>query len=417
MNRPTRPLPATARARLPSTARPPRRQALGDAPLGGLSVDEFLRHTWQRRPLLVRAALPDIKPPCDVEALLALAEEDAVQSRLVTSFGGRWRLEHGPFDREALPPLSRRRWTLLVQGVNLHDDRAHALMSRFRFLPDARIDDLMISLASDQGGVGPHLDSYDVFLVQLWGRRRWRIAPPGSDQLRPGLPLKILERFAPTESWLLEPGDMLYLPPGWAHDGVAEGPCMTGSIGFRAPSRHEFLREFLADSSDSLAGADPRYSDRGRLQPARPAAIPEDLHQQLFDWAKTWRPSDAAINDFIGRFMTEPAANVFFEGPERLPFKRFVAAMSRYGVRLDRRTRLLYRGNRFHINGETLASQPQPTSAQLLRELADRRQLDAASALLAIADASLVETLHAWAEAGWLHAEPPARGSWNTGTE
>lgn len=417
MNSPSRPLPTDARPRSASTTRPHRRQLFADAPLGGLSVDEFLRHTWQRRPLLVRAALPDIKPPCDVETLLALAEDDAVQSRLVTSFGGRWRLAHGPFDRDDLPALSRRRWTLLVQGVNLHDDRAHALMSRFRFLPDARIDDLMISLASDQGGVGPHLDSYDVFLVQLWGRRRWRIAPPGNDQLRPGLPLKILERFSPTESWVLEPGDMLYLPPGWAHDGVAEGPCMTGSIGFRAPSRHEFLREFLADASESLGGADPRYSDRGRLHPARPAAIPADLHQQLFDWAKAWRPSDAAINDFIGRFMTEPAANVFFDGPARLTLKRFVAAMSRHGVRLDRRTRLLYRGSRFHINGETLIDPPQRTSVRLLRELADQRHITAAQASLAIADASLVETLYGWAQAGWLHSEAPYQGTSHTDTD
>jgi len=202
---------------------------------------------------------------------------------------------------------------------------------------------------------------------------------------------------------------MLYLPPGWAHDGVAEGPCMTGSIGFRAPSRHEFLREFLAEASESVGGADPRYGDRGRLHAARPAAIPDDLHQQLFEWAKTWRPSDASINDFIGRFMTEPAATVFFDGPERLTLKRFVTAMSRYGVRLDRRTRLLYRGNRFHINGETLPGQLQRTSAQLLRALADHRQIDAASAALVLADASLVETLHGWAQAGWLHAEAPSR--------
>ena len=268
MNQPSSPaasLPATRRGK--RVFRSPRADG---APLGGLSVDEFLRDHWQRKPLLVRAALPDLQPPCDAAALIELAGQDDVQSRLVTAFRGRWQLDHGPFEAGGVPPLSHRRWTLLVQGVNLHLDAAEALLSRFRFIPDARLDDLMISLASDQGGVGPHVDSYDVFLVQLWGRRRWRIAPPGNDQLRTGLPLKILERFNPTDDWVLEPGDMLYLPPGWAHDGTALGPCMTGSIGFRAPSRHEFLREFLTDAAESIQGRDPRFADPGRCSSTRP---------------------------------------------------------------------------------------------------------------------------------------------------
>ena len=177
MNRQSKPSPTQP----PASRTAPRKgsqAAQADARLlGGLSVDEFLRVHWQRRPLLVRAALPDIKPPCDARALIELAQDDSVQSRLVTSFGGRWQLAHGPFDPDELPSLERSRWTLLVQGVNLHDDRTNELMSKFRFIPDARLDDLMISLASNQGGVGPHLDSYDVFLIQLWGKRRWRIAP------------------------------------------------------------------------------------------------------------------------------------------------------------------------------------------------------------------------------------------------
>ena len=381
-----------------------RRSARSRTPLGALSVDDFLRHHWQRRPLLVRQALPDIKPPLDPDALMRLAADDAVQSRLVSAFGGRWRLEHGPFEADDLPALSRRRWTLLVQGVNLHDERAHQLMSAFRFIPDARLDDLMISLASDQGGVGPHLDSYDVFLVQLWGRRRWRIAPPGNDQLRANLPLKILERFEPTDEWVLEPGDMLYLPPGWAHDGVADGPCMTGSIGFRAPSRHEFLREFLAEAADAPGGTDPRFGDRGRRPSRNPAEVPPDLHAQLHRWATGWKPSRAAIDDFIGRFLTEPAASVFFEPPARLPRSRFVATAAREGLRLDRRTRLLYRTRRFHINGEAVDLPRGRITIQALRRLADQRQLSATEASSVLADPVLAQTLHDWALAGWLHA-------------
>ena len=372
--------------------------------LGGLSVDQFLRVHWQRQPLLVRSALPDIKPPCDVQTLIELAQDDAVQSRLVTSFGGRWQLAHGPFEPEQVPSLRRSRWTLLVQGVNLHDDNAHDLMSRFRFIPDARLDDLMISLAADQGGVGPHLDSYDVFLIQLWGKRRWRIAPPGSDQLRPGLPLKILEQFKPTQEWLLEPGDMLYLPPGWAHDGVAEGPCMTGSVGFRAPSRHEFLREFLAEAAEAPGGEDPRFGDRGRRFARQAAEVPADLSRTMRQWAMNWRPSAAAVDGFIGRFLTEPAANVFFDAPLRFNQARFFETGRRLGFRLDRRTRFLYRASRFHINGESCAAPRERGARMLLMKLANQRQLTAEEVNAAGAHPQLVDLLADWGQAGWLHA-------------
>jgi 50S ribosomal protein L16 3-hydroxylase len=380
------------------------RAARADAALlGGLSVDEFLRIHWQRRPLLVRAALPDIKPPFDAQALIELAQNDSVQSRLVTSFGGRWQLAHGPFEPDQVPSLRRSRWTLLVQGVNLHDDRTHELMSKFRFIPDARLDDLMISLAANQGGVGPHLDSYDVFLIQLWGRRRWRIAPPGNDRLKPGLPLKILAQFEPTQEWLLEPGDMLYLPPGWAHDGIAEGPCMTGSVGFRAPSRQEFLREFLADAADSPGGPDPRFGDRGRSPTARAAEVPVDLHRQMQHWALNWRPTAVSVDDFIGRFLTEPAANVFFDAPLRLNEARFFEAGRRTGLQLDRRTRLLYRASCFHINGESVAAPKLRPARNLLQKLANLRQLTAHEASQASAHPELAQLLVDWARAGWLH--------------
>ena len=392
-------LPTTRTARRQGS-----RAARADATLlGGLSVDEFLRIHWQREPLLVRAALPDIKPPLDAQALIELAQDDSVQSRLVTSFSGRWQLAHGPFEPDQVPSLRQSRWTLLVQAVNLHDDCTNKLMSRFRFIPDARLDDLMISLAANQGGVGPHLDSYDVFLVQLWGKRRWRIAPPGNDRLKPGLPLKILAQFEPTQEWLLEPGDMLYLPPGWAHDGIAEGPCMTGSVGFRAPSRHEFLREFLADAAESPGGPDPRFGDRGRSRTARAAEVPVGLHRQMRRWALDWRPTEKSVNDFIGRFLTEPAANVFFDAPPRLNEARFFEASRRAGFQLDRRTRLLYRASRFHINGESVAAPRLRPARKLLQTLADLRELTAHEAGQAIANSELTQLLGDWARAGWLH--------------
>ena len=379
-------------------ASPSRRRVRG--PLGSVGVARFMRDYWQRRPLLVRQALSALQAPLDPDALVALAARDEVESRLVSAYGGRWRLRHGPFDSGAVPSLRRRRWTLLVQGVDLHDERAHALLERFRFVPDARLDDLMISLASDGGGVGPHVDSYDVFLVQAWGRRRWRIGWPASRELVPGLPLKVLARFEPQHEFVLEPGDMLYLPPGWAHDGIAEGPCMTCSIGFRAPSRHEFLSAFLADAAEDPAGPDPRFGDAGRRPASRPAQVPEDLRAQLARWARGWRPGAAMLDDFIGRFLTEPKPQVWFERAPAMNAARFVAQAARLGLRLDRRTRIAYRSRQLFVNGERFET---TGAATWVRALADRRRLDPANAARALAEPGCVGLLLEWHEAGWLH--------------
>src|SRR5688572_12859296 len=186
--------------------------------LGGLTPRQFLRGHWQKKPLLIRDALPGFAPLSRAR-LLALARLSDVESRFVARTArGRWTLEHGPFARSAFPARSRPAWTLLVQGVDLHDDTAHALLQRFRFVPDARLDDVMVSWASLGGGVGPHFDSYDVFLLQVQGRRRWRIGRPGDLRLKEGLPLKVLRNFVAEEELVLTPGDMLYLPPLWAHD-------------------------------------------------------------------------------------------------------------------------------------------------------------------------------------------------------
>ena len=194
--------------------------------LGGLSPERFMRRHWQKKPLLVRQAWPGVEPPLVRQALFELAGSDDVESRLVEQRDDGWKVRHGPLPRRALPPASRPGWTLLVQGLDLHVPAAHEMLSRFAFVPQARLDDLMLSWASDGGGVGPHLDSYDVFLIQVQGRRRWRVGPcldPASAAWQPGLPLKILRDFQPLHDWVLEPGDMLYVPPGWGHDGVAVG--------------------------------------------------------------------------------------------------------------------------------------------------------------------------------------------------
>ncbi|HEY3518115.1 MAG TPA: cupin domain-containing protein, partial [Gammaproteobacteria bacterium] len=213
------------------------------------------RH-WQRRPLLVRGALPPVAAPLSRTELFALAARDDVESRLVRNTARGWSLAHGPFARSALPPVRQRGWTLLVQGVDLYHAAAHDLLRRFRFVPDARLDDLMISWASDGGGVGPHVDSYDVFLLQARGLRRWRIARRFDAALDERAPLKVLRRFSAEEEHVLEPGDLLYLPPNWAHEGVAVGgDCMTCSIGLRAPKRGDLAAELAQRLAESYEDA------------------------------------------------------------------------------------------------------------------------------------------------------------------
>ena len=202
--------------------------------LGNITPAQFLRDYWHKKPLLIRQAVPGFKPLLPFEKLAELATRDYVESRLVTLEAGQWDLQHGPLHK--LPPRSQKEWTMLVQGINLQDDRADELLRQFRFVPDARLDDLMVSFATDGGGVGPHFDSYDVFLLQAEGQRKWRISAQKNLSLIEGLPLKILSKFKATEEFILEPGDMLYLPPHYAHDGIAIGDCQTYSIGFRSPS-------------------------------------------------------------------------------------------------------------------------------------------------------------------------------------
>jgi len=371
--------------------------------IGQTSVDEFMARYWQREPLLARAALPGFESPIEPADLFRLAGRDSVESRLVTRFDGRWAMRHGPLER--LPGRRRPGWTLLVQGVDLHDDAIGALLSRFRFVPDARLDDLMVSFATDGGGVGPHVDSYDVFLLQARGTRRWRIAPPGDAARVPDVPLKLLARFEPDREWLLEPGDLLYLPPGWQHEGTAEGECMTFSIGFRAPSRQEFLAAFLAAASDAPGGDDHRFEDPGRSVSPHPGELPADLRDRLRRWALSWRPSRAEVDRFIGSWLTEPKPTVWFDPPARPPAPtRFARLAGRDGLRLDRRSRMAWRGAAAFINGEPIDA---PTGARRwLRALADRRALTAAECRQALADETLAGMLRQWHTAGWLQFGP-----------
>jgi 50S ribosomal protein L16 3-hydroxylase len=366
--------------------------------LGGLSPEAFMNRYWHKKPLLVRQAIPGFQPLVGRPALFELAAREDVESRLVTLQRTRgrehWRLQRGPFARRALPALKTPLWTLLVQGVDLHNDAVHALMNQFRFVPDARLDDLMISYASEGGGVGPHYDSYDVFLLQAQGRRRWRIGRRYDPTLRDDVPVKILANFVPEEEFVLEPGDMLYLPHRYAHDGVAEGgECMTYSIGFRSPARNELAQELLQRLADEAveAGDDQRYRDPKQAAIDTPAAIPGALQDFAQQAVQDVLADPQALARVLGEYLTEPKSSVWFESGE--------AADVRAGVVLDRRTRMMYDAHHIFINGEGYRASGR--DATLMRRLADQRRLEARD--LARASAVALDLLQSWAEAGWVH--------------
>jgi 50S ribosomal protein L16 3-hydroxylase len=307
-------------------------------------------------------------------------------------------VEDGFRPQAALPVPTQPDWTLLVQGVNLHNDDADALLRQFRFIPDVRLDDLMISYATDGGGVGPHFDSYDVFLLQAHGKRRWKISAQRDLTLVDGMPLKILANFKADEEFVLEPGDMLYLPPHYAHDGIAVGECMTCSIGFRAPAYQELgegFLQFMADSID-LPG---RYADPD-LTPARhPAEIGKTMLDRVGAELAKVRFTEDDIAIFLGEYLSEPKPTVYFDAPKpALSAARFRQRAAKKGVRLSRKTSMLYSGNHLFINGASFAISR--SDRKPLIALANERWLSGADAAAASDDVQ--EALHSWYEDGWL---------------
>lgn len=362
--------------------------------LGGLSPQQFMRRYWQKKPLLIRNAFPGFQPLLTRPELFALAAQESVESRLIVHKPAGWQLKHGPFARTAFPPLKQKRWTMLVQGVDLHLDAAHELLGRFRFVPDARLDDLMISWASDGGGVGPHFDSYDVFLLQASGQRLWRIGRQKDLSLEPDVPLKILNNFEPEEEHLLGPGDMLYLPPRWAHDGIAVGDdCMTYSMGFRVPQRGGLAGELLQRMADEFDDA-TLYRDPDQPATDTPAAMPAALEAFAADGLQRLLAQRTLLACALGEVMTEPKPRVWFDEPGH--------DWTLGAIALDRRTRMMYDDKHVFINGESFRAGG--ADARLMRALADHRVLGAAQVQRASHDAQTL--LQDWFEAGWLHLSP-----------
>ncbi len=353
-----------------------------------------MRRHWQKKPLLVRQAVPGGVDLIARARLFDLASHDEVESRLIVRRGGAWSLRQGPLTRAMMPSLKQREWTLLVQGLDLHLTTARQLLDRFRFVPDARLDDLMLSYASDGGGVGPHVDSYDVFLLQARGRRRWRVGRVRSPQLVPEAPLKTLANFEPEDEWLLESGDMLYLPPGWAHDGVAEGECITCSIGFRAAGRDDIARDVMQrvlDAADAEATG-PLYRDPKQPATDAPARIPASLQAFASDAVQRLLRDADALGCALGEVLSEPKRGVWFD-------TQTIGDPAEYaGLMLDQRTRMLYDDRHVFINGESFRAAGRDAAS--MRSLADRRSLGAREIKALSQEAR--ELLGEWLASGWL---------------
>jgi len=382
--------------------------------LNQLTPSEFLDQYWQKKPLLIKAAIPNFKGLLSPEELAGLACEEDVQSRIVEYKKGSWHAQHGPFtedDFAALPdrPTADHNWTLLVQSVNHFLPEASALLQQFSFIPHARLDDLMVSYAPHGGGVGPHFDSYDVFLLQGQGKRLWRISEQSDLSLVEGAPLRILKHFDTKQEWLLEAGDMLYLPPHLAHWGIAvsdgDQDCMTYSIGFRAPKNQELASEFLGFMQDKinqesipLSGL---YQDANLRLQAHPAEISTDMLATVSAQLQSIQWSSSTVAEFLGCYLSEPKSHVVFDSNKKISRAAFLKQASSLGLSLDLKSLMLFEGERFYLNGEMSSCTSE--AAATLKKLADYRQLSATDLASHLNNEELNALFHAWYLAGYLH--------------
>lgn len=368
--------------------------------LGGISPKQFLKEYWQKKPLLIRQAIPAFKDILSPNELAGLACEDEAQSRLISLSRGKWQLESGPFPEDRFNHLPKTNWTLLVQGVNHYLPEAAELLKLFSFIPHARLDDLMVSFAPNGGGVGPHFDSYDVFLLQGLGQRRWRISQQTDLSLVKDAPLRILQNFVTEQEYVLEAGDMLYLPPHVAHWGVAVGDCMTYSIGFRAPSAQELGTEFMAFLQERLT-LEGMYSDLNLALQKHPAEISIDMVKRVNTMLKKIRWNKTMVAEFLGAYLSEPKSHIVFEPKPDINTKTFKNRLKTQGVRLDLKTQALFYEDYFFINGESI--EMQDDWSECLKQLADHRDLPAAMLRLELLeDEAFVSCLYNWYQAGYL---------------
>ena len=345
---------------------------------GGRSPTAFMREYWHKKPLLVRKAIPAfalassigeaLTSPISHQELFAMAKDADEQNRIIKSKP--WVFFNGPFRKKDIPSIESPNWTLLLQGMEARHKSAAKVLSWFRFIPDARLDDLMISVAGPGGGVGPHFDSYDVFLIQMSGRRRWRISEQTALSLNPTLPLKILKNFKPEQEWVLDPGDMLYLPPHVAHDGISlDAGCQTWSVGFRANTYKELLQEglwHLAEALEDIPDLGKRYADPMQKAIVQPENVPNELILQLEKRLKKLKLNTGKmLLSGIAAYLTEPKPQAFFTGPENpLTLGQFNKKLEKSHLIRHPKTRILRLNRDIFCNGENM-TKSQPKAIQM----------------------------------------------------
>ena len=367
---------------------------------------------WHKKPLLIRGAIPAFKlaqqaneplaSPISADGLFKIAGNDAAESRLIQAKP--WSFTEGPFQKKTLPTINTAHWTLLLQGMEAHHPAAAKILSWFRFIPDARLDDLMISIAGPGGGVGPHFDSYDVFLIQMAGRRRWQISEQKDLSLNPKLPLKILQSFKAEQEWVLEPGDMLYLPPHVAHDGVAlDAGCQTWSVGFRSQSYKELLQEGLwrlAESLEDIPELEQHFADPMQEASASAEQLPAELIKQIEGKLKGLKLHQ--ISNFlpgITAYLSEPKQQAIFDSPtEPLPPDGFNKTLGRKTLKPHPQTRILSLGTTVFCNGENVTKGQAQEVCVAWRGLSSRKELTGSIRLKSTNKSSLYEAYMA----GWL---------------
>ncbi len=360
-------------------------------PLSTFGIARFLRDCWQKKPLVLRGIAPGLATALGRDDLIDLACRDDAESRLVIGSGRRWQVRHGPFRRHDFAQLPPTQWTLLVNGVDTLVPAARQLQNDFGFIPYARQDDVMVSYAAPGGGVGPHFDSYDVFLLQGAGTRRWQFGKQRDLSLIDGVPLKILKRFGAQHDLVMQSGDLLYLPPHYAHNGTALDACLTWSIGMRAPAQREVASHFLDYLQDRLQDGSV-YRDPGLKQRRHPAEISAQMRGVLRGMIESIRWSNADIDRCLGEMLSEPRQSVVFDPPPRMSTATFAQQADKRGLQLDLRTRMLFDRKAFFINGESIVVTS--TDARILRTLADERAI-AAGTHLSRAALALLQDWHA----------------------
>ena len=343
--------------------------------LGKTSINDFLKNYWQKKPLLIKNAIANFESPITESDLFTIAQNEEAVSRLIEYKQDIWQVKYGPFKKSDLPKKTNIPWTILVQNINHYLPFAESFLNLFKFIPYARLDDLMISYATKKGSVGPHFDSYDVFLFQAQGIREWKISDQKKFTLDKKSSIKIITNFKSKNSWVLKPGDMLYLPPNIGHWGISQSDdCLTYSIGFRAPATFEIQSKFLDFIQDHLiANENEIYKDPNLAPQKNPAEISSNMTKAMRNIVDRLRWDKSSINHFIGQLLSEPIESSIFETRKPLSLKAFEKRIVNKTLKLNSKTRMLFIKNNFYINGEFIKIDKKYTP--FLKQLANDREI------------------------------------------